>query len=227
MRTLTIIDDGVGIPTRMHERVFEPRVTSKLETMVMDRWGVHGRGMALFSVRSNVAEARVVARTCTRGPRSRSSPTRTQLPERADQSTWPVVERDEARQPKSRAAHTTSSAASWNSPSSIPARRLPRHPHRDPRHAVSDRARRARRLRPAVLRRRLAPAGLAAPGRGGRRGELIESPQPIGLAVSERTAHRILGRRAAPLETVLSSSLAADERRRRPRRRTSIATGAG
>ena len=39
-------------------RIFEPRVTSKLETMVMDRWGVHGRGMALFSVRENVLSAR-------------------------------------------------------------------------------------------------------------------------------------------------------------------------
>ncbi|HHJ98882.1 MAG TPA: ATP-binding protein, partial [Actinobacteria bacterium] len=58
-RTLTMIDDGVGIPPALQDTVFEPRVTSKLETMVMDRWGVHGRGMALYSVRSNVVSARV------------------------------------------------------------------------------------------------------------------------------------------------------------------------
>ena len=59
LRTFTIVDDGVGIPSAMQERVFEPRVTSKLETMVVDHWGVHGRGMALYSIRSNAAEARI------------------------------------------------------------------------------------------------------------------------------------------------------------------------
>ncbi len=56
-----MLDDGIGIPVALQDTIFEPRVTSKLETMVMDRWGVHGRGMALFSVRENVKEARVVA----------------------------------------------------------------------------------------------------------------------------------------------------------------------
>jgi len=60
-RSLTMLDDGIGIPVALQDTIFEPRVTSKLETMVMDRWGVHGRGMALFSVRENVREARVVA----------------------------------------------------------------------------------------------------------------------------------------------------------------------
>ena len=59
LRTFTLIDDGVGIPIPMQERVFEPRVTSKLETMVVDNWGVHGRGMALYSIKSNAADARI------------------------------------------------------------------------------------------------------------------------------------------------------------------------
>ena len=46
-RRIVIIDDGQGIPEDMQERIFEPRVTSKLDTMRMDDWGVHGRGMAL------------------------------------------------------------------------------------------------------------------------------------------------------------------------------------
>ena len=49
LRYLTIIDDGDGVPVDLQELIFEPRVTSKLETMVMDDWGVHGRGMALYS----------------------------------------------------------------------------------------------------------------------------------------------------------------------------------
>ena len=47
LRTITILDDGQGIPKDMQEKIFEARVTSKLESMHMDRWGIHGRGMAL------------------------------------------------------------------------------------------------------------------------------------------------------------------------------------
>ena len=47
IRKVSVIDDGEGIPKHMHEAVFEPRVTSKLDTFHMDKWGVHGRGMAL------------------------------------------------------------------------------------------------------------------------------------------------------------------------------------
>ncbi len=60
-RTLLFFDDGCGVPVDMHDAIFEARVTSKLESMKMDRWGVHGRGMALFSIRQNVREARVVS----------------------------------------------------------------------------------------------------------------------------------------------------------------------
>ena len=96
LRTLTVIDDGVGVPAHMHERIFEPRVTSKLETMVIDQWGVHGRGMALFSIRSNAVEARVAASELHKGASLVIVTDSGALAERADQSTWPVVERDEA-----------------------------------------------------------------------------------------------------------------------------------
>ena len=70
----TVVDDGVGIPSGMRDRVFEPRVTSKLETMVVDHWGVHGRGIALVSIRSNASNARVAAfPTSTRAPRDGGS----------------------------------------------------------------------------------------------------------------------------------------------------------
>jgi hypothetical protein len=95
-RTLVIVDDGIGIPPAMQDRVFEPRVTSKLDTMVMDQWGVHGRGMALFSIRSNAAEARVTASEPHRGTSVTVVADTTDLPEKSDQSTWPTVERDEA-----------------------------------------------------------------------------------------------------------------------------------
>jgi hypothetical protein len=94
-RILTMIDDGVGVPGALHETIFEPRVTSKLETMVMDRWGVHGRGMALFSVRSNVTVAKVAASAPHKGSAIAVVADTSTLAERADQSTWPTVDVDE------------------------------------------------------------------------------------------------------------------------------------
>lgn len=90
-RTLVVIDNGAGIPEGMVERVFQPRVTSKLDTMVVDEWGVHGRGMALFSIRENVDEAAIVATERDRGTAVRVRSDLTELPERADQSTPPTV----------------------------------------------------------------------------------------------------------------------------------------
>ena len=99
LRTLVFLDDGIGVPEVLHERIFDPRVTSKLETMSTDRWGVHGRGMALFSIRSTVERARVVASEAHRGMALEIVSDVTVLDERADQSTWPTVERDEEGEP--------------------------------------------------------------------------------------------------------------------------------
>lgn len=90
-RQLVCIDDGCGIPASMRERVFEPRVTSKLDTMVMDRYGVHGRGMALFSIKSNVHAAIVVASGLGRGTAVKVLIDTGALGERKDQSTWPTL----------------------------------------------------------------------------------------------------------------------------------------
>jgi hypothetical protein len=94
-RSLTILDDGVGIPADLHSLIFEPRVTSKLETMVMDDWGVHGRGMALFSIQSNTSEARVITSAPGLGTSIRITVDTSLLPEKNDQSTFPQVEKDE------------------------------------------------------------------------------------------------------------------------------------
>lgn len=94
-RRVTVVDDGCGIPVPMHALVFEPRVTSKLDTMVMDRYGVHGRGMALFSIKSNVAAAQVVTSGSGIGTAVRIVVDTRVLSERKDQSTWPAVLTDE------------------------------------------------------------------------------------------------------------------------------------
>lgn len=91
-RKLTMVDDGDGIPASMHERIFEPRVTSKLDTMHMDKWGVHGRGMALYSIAVNAQEARVVASDPGKGSALSVITDLTRLGEKADQSTFPSFE---------------------------------------------------------------------------------------------------------------------------------------
>lgn len=95
VRTLLFLDDGSGVPDDMRERIFDARVTSKLETMKMDRWGVHGRGMALFSIRENVTRARVVASGMGLGSSFEVVIDCDRLNERADQSTWPQAAKDE------------------------------------------------------------------------------------------------------------------------------------
>ena len=91
-RTVVIIDDGSGIPENMHDRIFEPRVTSKLDTAHMDKWGMHGRGMALYSIKMNAAKAYVA---CSRPEYGSSIVVETdllKLGEKTDQSTFPSFE---------------------------------------------------------------------------------------------------------------------------------------
>ncbi|MDO5329528.1 MAG: ATP-binding protein [Coriobacteriia bacterium] len=59
-RHIIIIDDGGGVPKTHYETIFEPYVTSKLNTLIEDKWGVHGRGMALYSIKLNANESRVI-----------------------------------------------------------------------------------------------------------------------------------------------------------------------
>lgn len=95
VRALLFLDNGSGIPRDMHERIFAARVTSKLESMKMDRWGVHGRGMALFSIRQNTESAAVVTSAPGLGSSIKVVADTATLNERADQSTWPTAEKDE------------------------------------------------------------------------------------------------------------------------------------
>lgn len=96
MRVLTMLDDGEGIPTSLHETVFEPFVTSKLDSFHTDRWGVHGRGMALYSIRENTDKASVVASESGRGSVIQVEASLATLPEKKDQSTIPVITRNES-----------------------------------------------------------------------------------------------------------------------------------
>lgn len=95
VRTITIIDDGLGIPEHMKALIFEPRVTSKLETLSFDKWGIHGRGMALYSIKENALGSEVVTSGVDKGSSILVSFDTNCVHERSDQSTWPVVIKDE------------------------------------------------------------------------------------------------------------------------------------
>ena len=93
LRRLVMIDDGDGVPEHLQTAIFEPRVTSKLDTMHMDKWGVHGRGMALYSISVNAKSARLVASGKRLGSSFVIESDTSKLGEKTDQSTFPIFER--------------------------------------------------------------------------------------------------------------------------------------
>ena len=95
VRTLLFLDNGSGVPLDMQERIFDARVTSKLESMKMDRWGVHGRGMALFSIKQNTDSAAVITSGPQLGSAFKVMVDGSRLSERVDQSSWPQAVKDE------------------------------------------------------------------------------------------------------------------------------------
>lgn len=90
-RQVTVIDDGVGIPVEVSQAIFEPRVTSKLDNVVEDRYGVHGRGMALYSIRANVHSFELKASQPGGGAVFQLLADTERLTERKDQSTFPKL----------------------------------------------------------------------------------------------------------------------------------------
>lgn len=203
-RLITIVDDGVGVPDAMRDRVFEPRVTSKLETMVMDRWGVHGRGMALFSIKSNTLEAAITCTGLHKGAAIRVVSDPEHLPEKADQSTWPTLEKGEdgvvkvARGPHNLIRRTVEFALEhpgvdvyFGSPTEILATMVLLS-----RFVVDE----ADLMFCEDLRR--VPVW-QRPGASADAAELADVARELGLEISERSAHRILGGEVAPLSPVL------------------------
>ena len=91
VRRIVMVDDGDGVPERLREAVFEPRVTSKLDSMTMDDWGVHGRGMALYSIRENAEDARISASVEGQGSAFSVRFDARKVTERSDQSTAPSI----------------------------------------------------------------------------------------------------------------------------------------
>lgn len=94
-RYLHVLDDGRGIPRELHRKIFEARVTSKVADVVEDYFGVHGRGMALYSIKQVVEEIRLVDSATGRGTIIHARIDTQRIPEKKDQSTFPRLELDE------------------------------------------------------------------------------------------------------------------------------------
>lgn len=207
-RSLVMIDDGSGVPDSMRERIFDARVTSKLDTVHMDRWGVHGRGMALFSIKENTRMARVMASGKGLGSSIRVEADATELPERKDQSTWPSVGRGDEGQTQLKGPHniirTCCEFALEERPNcevylgsaadvlSTARALVEQSPDRSRLLFVDDPSEVPVIERPAV-------AGDAR--------ELSAIAQDLGLPISERTAHRILAGQIKPLRPVAARLL--------------------
>ncbi len=97
-RRITVVDDGCGIPEEMHGIIFEPRVTSKGDEFHVDRYGVHGRGMALFSIESRADDARVYSSEPGQGTAIVLSVDTMSVPERSDQATIPGLDEVDGRE---------------------------------------------------------------------------------------------------------------------------------
>lgn len=97
---LWVLDDGQGIPEKLQARIFDPRVTSKLQTAHMDTWGIHGRGMALFSIRQNCETAKVLTSKLSGGSAFKVVSDMHTLHEKKDQSTWPQLKAQKDQLPE-------------------------------------------------------------------------------------------------------------------------------
>lgn len=202
-RRIVMVDDGDGVPPSMHERIFEPRVTSKLDTMHLDKWGVHGRGMALYSIAVNSEDARIVASDLGKGSSVVVETDLGRLGEKTDQSSFPVFERTESgtiavRGPKnilrtvcefaleSRQGCTVYLGSATDVVATLYAFGLS---------SLTAAMRAFGNPEDIPICKRLAVAVDPA--------ELAESAASLGLALSERSARRVLDGEISPLEPLL------------------------
>ena len=90
-RKIYFVDDGIGIPPHLQNLIFESRVTSKLENGIKDPYGFHGRGMALFSIKLNADDIRIIFSNRLKGASFYVDIDLLKIPEKKDQSIMPQI----------------------------------------------------------------------------------------------------------------------------------------
>lgn len=204
-RTLVMLDDGSGVPQSMQERIFDARVTSKLDTVHMDKWGVHGRGMALFSIKQNVKSAKVMASGKDLGSSIRIDSDATKLTERKDQSTWPTMARGDEDQLSLKGPHNIIRTCCEFALEERPGCEVYLGSAAEiiaTARALAEQSVDASRLL-FVSNTDEVPV-INRPAIAGDAKELAEIAEALGLSISERTAHRILAGQIKPLRPVAS-----------------------
>lgn len=204
-RRIVMIDDGDGVPKHLQRTVFEPRVTSKLDSMHMDKWGVHGRGMALYSIAVNAESATISASDSGLGSAFVIQTDLHKLPEKTDQSSFPTFELNEAgtvavRGPKnilrtacefaieSRTAVNVFIGSSTDIAATLYAFGLGKLSAEDRLSGEND-------PRLPICKRLSACSSLSA---------FHQTAESLGLLMSERSARRILDGQIAPLSPLLA-----------------------
>ncbi len=91
LRHIVVIDDGIGIDKSHHSIVFKPYVTSKINNVIKDNFGVHGRGMALYSIKVNSLNANICYSKKNCGCALKVITDTKKLPEKSDQSSFPKI----------------------------------------------------------------------------------------------------------------------------------------
>lgn len=105
LRKITMIDDGAGIPEQFRQAVFKSRITSRLRTIKEDDYGIHGRGMALFSIKQRAEECSVVSGNPGSGTVFEVVFDLSRVAEKTDQSTEPAILRVRGRRKLGRGPH--------------------------------------------------------------------------------------------------------------------------
>jgi hypothetical protein len=208
-RKIVVLDDGCGIPADAHRLVFEPRVTSKRDDFEEDRYGVHGRGMALFSIRSRSVSADIVASEPSKGTAIAVAIDTRKVPERSDQATLPGIEQTEDGEVVGSGPHNVARVLLEMS---IDHRRMDFFMG-----SFAEVLATARRLSMSAMDdcpwsslREIDDARV-----------LADAGRQMGLPVSERNAYRVMNGEIVPLDTVLDTARSAGGvERKRPRQST-------
>lgn len=190
-RRITVLDDGRGIPEEMHRLVFEPRVTSKREEFEEDRYGVHGRGMALFSISSRCQSVRIASSRPGVGTAMTLTADTERVTERTDQATMPRLERADDGERVGPGPHNVARILLEMSVD-----------HPEMRFYIGSFAEviataRGMDARDGHARRVWSEAAVSRDARA-----LAEACAAIGLPISERNAYRVIGGEIPELPTV-------------------------
>ncbi|MDD5658713.1 MAG: hypothetical protein PHR39_01700, partial [Actinomycetota bacterium] len=78
-------------PSTVQNLIFEARVTSKLENAVKDIYGFNGRGMALFSIKLNADDIKIIFSKEGQGTSMFLDIDLEKVPEKKDQSVFPQI----------------------------------------------------------------------------------------------------------------------------------------